>query len=154
MIMEYQKIVSLLNNTPNQLSKFRTKNWTEINDQWRGAYNVNGDIRFKSTMLKFSLCNHRDACIHVKGRKTVTGEEAGASARQADESDKGVIFKNCAPFINWKTEINNIEIDNAKDIDIVTLMYNLIEYSDNYSKMSGSLWKYYKDNPNYNLTDY
>ena len=53
--MEYQKIINLLDNTPNQLSKFRTKNWIEINDQSRGVYNVNSDIRFKTTMLKFSL---------------------------------------------------------------------------------------------------
>ena len=57
-----------------------------------------------------------------------------AAARQADERNKGVIFKNCAPFTNCKSETNNIEIDNAKDIDIVMQMYNLIEYSDNYSK--------------------
>ena len=66
---------------------------------------------------------------------------------------KGVIFKNCAPFINFKSEINNTEIDNAKDIDIVMPMYNLIEYSDNYSKTSGSLWQYYRDEPNDNLAD-
>ena len=62
-------------------------------------------------------------------------------------------FKNCAPFINCKSEISNTEIDNAKDIDIVMPMYNLIKYSDNYSKTSGSLWQYYKDEPNDNVTD-
>ena len=89
----------------------------------------------------------------VKGRIANTGAGADAAARQVDERDKGVIFKNCAPFINCKTEINNTEIDNAKDIDIVMPMYNLIEYSDNYSKTFGSLWQYYKDEPNDNLTD-
>ena len=54
--MEYQKIINLLDNTPNQLSKFRTKNWIEINDQSRGVYNVDSDIRFKTAMLKSSLC--------------------------------------------------------------------------------------------------
>ena len=54
-----------------------------------------------------------------------------------------MIFKNCAPFINYKSEINNIETDNAKDIDIVMAMYNLIEYSDNFSKTSAILWQYY-----------
>ena len=62
------------------------------------------------------------------------------AARQANERDKRVIIINCAPFINCKTETNNTEIDNAKDIDIVMPMYNLIEYNDNYSKTSGSLW--------------
>ena len=61
-----------------------------------------------------------------------TGDDA--AARQAHERNKGIIFKNCAPFINCKSEINNTEIENSKGIDIVMLMYNLIEYSDNYSK--------------------
>ena len=104
-------------------------------------------------MLKSSLCDYSNAYILVKGRITITGAGADTAARQADERDKGVIFKNCAPFINCKTEINNTEIDNAKDIDIVIQMYDLIEYSDNYSKTSGSLWQYYKDEPNGNLTD-
>ena len=67
--------------------------------------------------------------------------------------DKGVMFKKCAPFINCKSEINNTEIDNAKDIDIVMSMYNLIEYSDNYLKTSGCLWQYYKDEPNDDLAN-
>ena len=71
-----------------------------------------------------------------------------------DERKKDVLFKNCALLINCKTEINSTEIDNAKDIiDIAMPMCNLIEYIDNYSKTSGSLWQYYKDEPNDNLTD-
>ena len=102
-------------------------------------------------MLKSSSCDFSDAYILVKGRITVTG--ARDAAKQADETNKGVIFKNCTPFINCKGEINNTERDNAKDIDIVMPMYNLIEYSDNYSKTSGSLWQYYKDEPNDNFAD-
>ena len=90
----------------------------------------------------------------VKGKITITGAGADAAARKADERDKGVIFKNCTPFINCKSEINNTEIDNAKDIDIVVPMYKLLEYSDNYSKTSRNLWQYYKDEPNDNLADY
>ena len=67
--------------------------------------------------------------------------------------DKDVAFKNCASFINCISEINNTQIDDAKDIDIVMPMYNLIEYSDDYSKTSGSLWQYYGDEPNNNLAD-
>ena len=100
-----------------------------------------------------SLCACSDACILVKGKITITGAGDTVTNRQVDERNKGVIFKNCAPFTNCKSETNNIEIDNAKDIDIVMPMYNLIEYSDNYSKTSGSLWQYYKDEPNDNLTD-
>ena len=91
-------------------------------------------------MLKSSLCNYSDAYILVKGAITISGAGANADARQKDERNKGVTFKNCAPFTNCKNEINNTEIDNAKDIDIVMPMYNLIEYSDNCSKASGSLW--------------
>ena len=89
-------------------------------------------------MLKSSLCDYSDAYILVKGKITITGAD-DAAAKQADERDKGVAFKNCAPFTNCVSEINNTQIDNAKDIDIVMPMYNLIEYSDNYSKTSGSL---------------
>ena len=103
-------------------------------------------------MLKSSLCDYSNAYILVKERITITGAGDDTAARQADERNKGVIFKNCAPFTNCKSEINNTEIDNAKDVDIVMPIYNLIEYSDNYSKTSGSLWQYYKDEPNDNLT--
>ena len=104
-------------------------------------------------MLRSSLCDYADAYILVKGTITITGAGNDAAARQADERNKGVIFKNCAPFTKCISRINNTDIDNAQDIDIVMPMYNLIEYSDNYSKTSGSLWQYYKDDPNDNLTD-
>ena len=150
--MEYQKIANLIDEASNQPSKFRTKNWVEINDESRGTYNVNSQIKFKTTMLKFSLCDYSDAYI-IKGKITITGRGADAPARQADERDKGVAFKNCAPFTNCISEISNAQLDNAKDIDIVMPMYNLIEYSDNYAKASGSLWQYYRDEPNDNLAN-
>ena len=106
----------MLDNTPNQLSKFKTKNWIQINDQSRGVYNAKSDIKFKTAMPKSSLCDYSDAYILVKGRITVTEAEADAAARQADERNKGAMFKNCASFVNCKREINNTEIDNAKDI--------------------------------------
>ena len=90
-------------------------------------------------MLKPSLCDQSDAQILVKGKITITGAGADAAARKVDERDKGVIFKNCTPFINCKSEINNTEIDNAKDIDIVVPMYKFLEYSNNYSKTSRNL---------------
>ena len=117
-------------------TKFRKKSWIETNDQSRGEYNTNSDIRFKTTMLKSSLFDYSVTYILVKIRITITR----VGNRRADERNKGVIFKNCAPFINWKSEINNIEIDNAKDINIVIPVYNLIEYSNSYSETSGSLW--------------
>ena len=151
--MEYQKTANLIDNASNQPSKFRTKNWVEINDETRGTYNVNSKIKFKYTMLKSSVCDYSDAYILVKGKIIITARGAEAAARQANERDKGVAFKNCAPFTNCISEINNTQVDKSKDIDIVMPMYNLIECSDNYAKTYGSLWQYYRDEPNDNLAD-
>ena len=148
--MEYQKIENLIDDASNHPSKFRTRNWVEINDESRGAYNVNSQIKFKTTMLKSSLCDYSDAYILVKETITIAGEGADAAARHADERDKGVAIKNCAPFINCISVINNTQVDNAKGLDIVMPMYNLIEYSDNYAKASGSLWQYFRDEPDDN----
>ena len=115
--------------------KIRTKDWVEINDESRGTYNVNNQIKFKTTLLKSSLCDYSDAYILVKGRVTITGAGADAAARRADEREKRVALKNCAPFTNYISEINNTQVGNAKDFDIIMPMYNLIEYSDNYVKM-------------------
>ena len=117
--MEYQKITNLLDNASNQPSRFRTKNWVEMNDDSAGTYNPNEQIKFKTTMLKSSLCNYSDAYILAKGKITVnnTGTAAAPNNR-----NRKIILKNCAPFTNCITEINNTHIDNAKDIDIVMLM--------------------------------
>ena len=143
--MEYQKITNLIDDTSNQPSKFKTRNWVEINDESRGAYNVNSQIKFKTTMLKSSLCDYSDAYILVK--RTISANNTAAAGAAVNNNDRKVIFKNCAPFTNCISEINNTQIDNAKDIDIVMPMYNLIEYSDNYAKTTGSLWQYCKDIP-------
>ena len=149
--MEYQKIANLIDDdTLNQPSKFRTRNWVEINDESRGAYNVNSQIKFKTTMLKSSLCDYSDAYILVKG--TISVNNTAAQGAAANNTNK-VIFKNCTPFTNCISEINNTQIDSAKDIDIVMPMYNLIEYSDNYTKTTGSLWQYSKDIPALNAND-
>ena len=115
-------------------------------------------------MLRSNLCDYADAYILVKRTVTITGnagpepdpdaprtEAQLLAARETDERNRGVIFKNCAPFSKCISRINNRDIHNAQDIDIVRLMYNLIEYIDNYSKTSGSLWQYYKDDPNDNI---
>ena len=151
--MEYQKIANLIDDTSNKPSKFKTKNWVEIDDESRGTYNVNGQIKFKTTMSKSSLCDYSDVYILVKGKITITGAGDDAAARQADERDKGVAFKNCAPFTNCISEINNTQVENVKDIDIAMFMYNLIEYSENYVKTSGSLWQYFRDEPDDDLED-
>ena len=91
--MEYQQIANLLDGASNQPSKFRTKNWVEINDESRGTYNVNSQIKFKTTMPKSDLCDYGDAYILAKGKITITGAEDDAASRQTDERYKGVAFK-------------------------------------------------------------
>ena len=135
--MEYQKISNILNDASNQPSKFRTRNWVKTNDEAKGTYSPNKQIKFKTAMLRSSLCDYSDAYILVKGNITVNNTAADGAA--ANNTNKKVIFKNCAPFTNCISKINNTQIDDAEYIDIVMPMYNLIEYSDNYSKTSGSL---------------
>ena len=142
----------MLDNVSNQPSKFRTRNWVEINDESRGTYTSN-DIKFKTTMLRSNLCDYADAYILANGTITITSSGDDDTAKRLDERNKGVTFENCAPFIKWISRINNTEIDNARDIDIVMAIYNLTEYSNNYSKTSGSLYQYYKDDPNDNLVN-
>ena len=143
--MEYQKRTNLLNDEANKPSKFRTRNWVEINDEARGTYSPNKQTKFKTAMPRSNLCDYGDAYILVKGNITVNNTAADGAA--ANNTNKKVIFKSCAPFTNCISKINNTQIDNAEYIDIVMPMYNLIEYSDNYSKTSGSLWQYCKEIP-------
>ena len=127
----------MIDDASNQPSKFKTKNWFEISDDSRGTYNINSHIKIKTTVLKSSLCDYSDAYILVKG--TITVNNTAAADADANSTNKKVVFKNCAPFTNYISEINNTQVDNAKDIDIGMPMYNLIEYSGNYSKTCGSL---------------
>ena len=60
-IMEYQNIINLLDETPNQPSKFRTRKWFEINDESGGNYDANNDIKFKTSTIRSNLCDYRDA---------------------------------------------------------------------------------------------
>ena len=113
-IMEYQKIANLLNDESSKSSKFRTKNWVEINDDVRGVYSPNKQIRFKTSMLRSSLCDYSDAYILVKGNIAVNNTAADGAA--ANNTNKKVIFKNCAPFTNFISKINNTQIDNAETL--------------------------------------
>ena len=96
-------------------------------------------------MLKSSLTDYSDAYILVEGNITVNNTSAADS--DANNTNEKVIFKRCAPFTNFISEIINTEVDNAKDTNIVMPVYNSIEYSDDYSKTSASLWQYFKDIP-------
>ena len=86
-----------------------------------------------------NLCNYRDVYIDIKGTWTVPNTETSGAA--VNNANKNVIFKNCAPFTDCITKINNTQVDDAQKIDVVMPMYNLIEYSDAYLKTSGSLWQ-------------
>ena len=128
----------MIDDASNQPSKFRTKNLVEINDQSRGTYNVNSQIKFKTTMLKSILCDYSDVYILVK--ETTTGNNFAAADAHANNNNKKEIFKNCATFINCTSEIDNTQIDSSKDIIVVMPLYNLLENSPAYAKISDCLW--------------
>ena len=94
-------------------------------------------------MLKSSLCDYSDAFILVRRATTITGAGDDVAARQADKRNKEIILKNCESFTRI-SEINNTQVDDAKDLDVGMPKYNLIEYSDNHSKKSRILWKHYR----------
>ena len=114
-------------------------------------YNANSDIKLKTSMIRSNLCDYSDTYIHVKA--TIIVQNTVAAAVPVNNTNKKVIFKNCAPFTNCISEINNRQVDDARDIDILMPMYNLIEYSDVYSNTSESLWQSALDNSN-NIIDF
>ena len=167
MKMEFQKIVILLDTTSDDkyLPRFVTKKWIEVYDQSGGNYNPNKEIKIKTSMLRSDLCDYSDTCIVVKGDIIVTKtiftaaefERPYNTNRNAINTnnannnafgEKKLVLKNNAPFINCISKINGIKIDNAEDLDVVMTMYNLLEYSKNYKKTTGSMWNYYRDESN------
>ena len=163
--MEFQKIVNFLDTTSDNkdLPKFVTKKWVEVYDQSQENYDVNKEIRIKTSMLRSDLCDFSDAYIVVKGtitvtKKTFTNDDTEApnntvanatnTANDNAFGEKKLVFRNNAPFINCVLKINGVKIDNVEDLDVVMPMYNLLEYSKNYKKTTGNLWNYYRDEPN------
>ena len=142
--MEHQKIANLLGNIPDKVPRFITKKWIEVHDQ---SGNPNKQIRFKTSMLRSDLCDYNDAYIVVKGDITVEG------AQNRDKHNRNLVLKNNAPFISCISKINGALIDNAEDLDVLMSEYVLLEYSKNHSKTSGSLWNYYRDEPNNHPAD-
>ena len=96
-------------------------------------------------MLRSDFSDFSDAYIVARGIITVTDLDNA-------KRNKSVAFKNNAPFINRPSKINGVQIDNAEDLDVVMLMYNLLEYSKNYRKTTGILWNYYRDEPSNSLS--
>ena len=128
----------------NESSKFATRKWYVINDQnntdYGGGNEDSTTVKFETKVIKSNLCDYSDAYILVTGDITATGGDANTR----------VAFKNCAPFTKCITHINDEHVDNADNLDIIMPMYNLIEYSDNYSDTSGSLWHFKRDEQNIN----
>ena len=125
--METQKIVNLLNGSDNENSKFATKKWYVIDNDAKGNYSKDHPITFLKNSLESSLCDYSDAYILVTGNITATPNNAVTQ----------VVFKNCAPFKDFRTEMNDIIVDYVDFINIAMPMYNLIEYSENYSDTLG-----------------
>ena len=132
--MEYQKIITL-DNTQIQPTRFRTKNWVEINYDSRPMYNTNSEIKFKTSLLTSSLCDNSGAYLLVSKTITIVWAGADDAAKRVDGREKGVIFKNCVPFTDCISEINNAQIDSRKHLDVVMSMYNLIEYKKAYGRI-------------------
>ena len=127
--MEHQKILHLLND-----SKFVTRKWNIVNDQSSANYDVESEIIYNTEVFKANICDFKDAYILARGHITITGHQVTQ-----------VAFKNCAPFTKCIAKIDRTTTDDAEDLDLVMPMYNLIEYSSNYSETTGNFWFYSKD---------
>ena len=148
--METQKIVNLLNGSDNENSKFATKKWYIIDSESNGNYSHHNPINFLTKSIESSLCDYSDAYILVTGNITVKRTiaippDTEPQRKQSLAAATQVVFKNCAPFEKCSTEIDGTLVDEADFINITMPMYNLIEYSDNYSDTSGSLWQFKRD---------
>ena len=143
--MEAQKIVNLLNSSENEYSKFATKRWYIIDSESKGNYSHENPIEFLTNSLESSLCDYSDAYILVTGNITVKRRNTADTDDIVLGAVAQVVFKNCTPFEKCRTEINETFVDEADFVNITMPMYNLIEYSDNYSDTSRSLWNFKRD---------
>ena len=132
MIDNLRSIINLVDNAPNQPSKFRTKGWVEINNESRVTYNQDNLTSFKTSVLCSSLFDYSDANLLVK--RIITVGNTAVQDQYNNGTGKKVKFKNCAPFTNCISRMNNAQVDDASYIDVEMPMYDLTEYSDNYVK--------------------
>ena len=125
----------------------------EINDDPCGLFNETSQIKSKNSMLKSSLFDFRGAYILVS--RTITNDRAGDddNAKQLYKRNKGLIFRKCAPVTDCISKMSNTQIDYAKDLDAVLPIDNLVAYINDYSKTSGRLWKYCRDDQNDNMVE-
>ena len=123
--MEYQQIISSLDDRKNQPSKFRTRNWIGSKDESQGKYNVNSNIKFKTLVLRSNSCDDSLAYVNVKA--TIIVQSTVATAAPVSNTNKNVIPKTCASFTNCISEINNTQVDDARSIYLVMSAYNVTE---------------------------
>ena len=118
--METQKIINLLNGSDNENSKFATKKWYIIDSESNGNYSHHNPIKFLTKSIESSLCDYSDAYILVIGNITVTrtvavptGSPAGTQPQRKQVLTEAtqVVFKNCAPFKKYSTEIDGTLVD-------------------------------------------
>ena len=130
------------------------KKWYVIDSWSKGNYSQLSSINFLTKSIESSICDYSDAYILVTGNITVSrtiaapnGSHAGTEIqiKQSLIAATQVVFKNCAPFEKYSTEIDGTLADEANFINITMPMYNLIQYSDNYSDTSGSSWGFIRD---------
>ena len=107
--MEFNKINNLLGPAHHEVPRFITKKWIEVQSQSRSTYNTSKPIRFKTSMLRFDLCDYSDAYVWVKGTITVTNPNSNANF------DRRLALKNNAPFISCVSKINGELVENAED---------------------------------------
>ena len=152
--MKTQKIVNMLNGSENENSKFATKKWYVIDSESNGNYLHLDPAKVLTKSIEPSLCDYSDGYILVTGNITVTRTIAASVAggnpqrKQPLDAATQVVYKNSAPFKICSTEVVGTLVDETHFINITMPMYNLIEYSDNYSGTSGSLWGFKRDGIN------
>ena len=120
------------------------KKWSVIDNESNGNYSHENPIKFFTNPIESSLFDYSDAYILVTGNITVTRRHNSADNQVLDVATQ-VAFKKCAPFENCRTEINDTFVDEVDYMNITMPIYNLIEYSGNYSDTSGSLWQFKRD---------
>ena len=143
--MGYNKITSLLGKLDkDDIPNFTTVKWTEIFDLSNGTHNPNKDIRFKTPQVRDNLCDFNEAYIVITGKINALNPNVPLIVNYS----RRVSLKTSAPFFNCTLKFNNQLIEDAQDLDIVKPMYNLLNYSKNFRKTTGTFWNYYPDKPN------
>ena len=148
--MEFNKINNFLGDSSDKVPRFVTKKWIEIHPQSTSDVKPSKEIKFETSMLRSDLCDYSETYVWVKGNVTANANDYNENA------ERKFAFQNNALFLSCISKINSKLVENAEDLDAAMPMYNLLEYSKNYEKTSGSLFNYYRDevdDPNVHIGD-